>query len=145
MTRGTRFRGRNARRVGTLFLAVPFIGALATSAAAAAGDDHQLKLKAATFDPANGLPAYLVEGAPPGGAIAAPAGRGEIYIVQFHGTPAAAERTRLAGLGMTVLDYLPERALIVRLPAGAKAGSLQSIPGVRSVVPFAPRLRMSPA
>ena len=144
MTRGTLFRGRDARRLGILFLAAPFIGALATFAAAAAGDDRQLKLKAAIFDPANGLPAHLVEGAPPAGALAAPAGRGELYIVQFHGTPASAERKGLAGLGMTVLDYLPERALIVRLPAGAKAGSLQSIPGVRALVPFAPRLRLSP-
>src|SRR6185503_16574269 len=56
MTRGTLFRGHDARRLGILFLAVPFIAALATPAAAAAGDDHQLKLKAAIFDPANGLP-----------------------------------------------------------------------------------------
>ena len=145
MTRGsTLFRSRAARRLGILFFSAPFIGALATPAAAAAGDDHQLKLKAAIFDPATGLPAHLVEGAPPAVALAAPAGREQPYIVQFHGTPAAAERARLGDLGMTVLDYLPERALLVRLPAGARAGSLPSIPGVRAVVPFAPRLRMSP-
>ena len=116
----------------------------ATPAAAAAGEDHQLKLKAAVFDPATGLPAHLVETGPPAVGLAAPAGRGELYIVQFQGTPGAAEQARLSGLGMTVLDYLPEQALIVRLSAGAKAGSLPSIEGVRAVVPFVPKLRLSP-
>src|SRR5262249_49362435 len=89
----------------------PTSAAPAPSAAAAAREDHQLKLKAATFDPALGLPANLVETAPPAVVLATPAGRGELYIVQFQGTPGAAEQARLTGLGMKVLDYLPEHAL----------------------------------
>jgi YVTN family beta-propeller protein len=150
MTRGNvSLTGLVARWFVILLLLVPLISpavpaAQAAPAAPAVDDDFQLKLKARFFDPAAGLPADLVEKGTPAVTLSAPAGRGPLYVVQFTGTPAAAEQARLAGLGLTVLDYLPERALIVRLSAGTSAGSLRSIPGVRAVVPFAPRLRMSP-
>ena len=144
MTRNSLLRRCAARWLAVLFLFAPFIGVPAGSAPSPTHDDVQLKLKAGTFDPAAGLPAHLVEKGAPSVLLTAPAGRGELMIVQFNSTPAAAEHARLTGLGITVLDYLPERALIVRLSAGASAGSLRSIPGVRAVVPFAPRLRLSP-
>lgn len=137
-------RRRAAQWLGLLFFLAPSVGVLAISSAAAPDEELRLKLKSAVFDPASGLPADIVEKEAPVMSLSAPRGRGELYIVQFRAMPGPEEQARLAGLGMKVLDSVPERALIVRLDEGTSAGSLRSIAGVRAVVPLAPKLRLSP-
>jgi YVTN family beta-propeller protein len=141
---GSRLPGRALRRRGVMFASALLLAALSTTAVRSAGEDFRVKLRAGTFDPALGLPPHLVEGAPPPVLLAPPGGRGELAIVQFRATPSAAEQSRLAALGMRVIDYVPERALIVRLAPGTSPDSLRSIPGVRAVIPLAPKLRLSP-
>jgi hypothetical protein len=134
--------GRVGRWLDILFFLVPLMGAMAAPAAAT-DDNRLLKLKAGSFDPAAGVPEDLLEKTSPSVTLAAPAKRGDLFIVQFRSTPVAAQKARLAGLGVKVLDYLPENALVVRLPAGAPSRTLTSIAEVRAAVPLAPGLRMS--
>lgn len=110
------------------------------------GDAVPLRLKAGTFDPKAGLPAALRDVAPgPGAAILpAAADRGDLQIVQFNVAPGKAQQDLLAGLGIRVLDFIPERALAVRLVKGVSVDALRALPGVRAVVPLSAALRLSP-
>src|SRR4029453_12513080 len=95
------------------------------------GDAVPLRLKAGTFDPKAGLPAALRDVAPgPGAAILpAAADRGDLQIVQFNVAPGKAQQDLLAGLGIRVLDFIPERALAVRLVKGVSVDALRALPG----------------
>jgi len=80
-----------------------------------------IRLKSETFFPAGDLDANMGY---VGGRGSNP--EGDYAIVQFHRLPDGESRTRLAALGIQILDYLPENAFFARLPKGVRVDSLRS-------------------
>ncbi|PKO23411.1 MAG: hypothetical protein CVU38_04275, partial [Chloroflexi bacterium HGW-Chloroflexi-1] len=101
-----------------------------------------IRLKIATFDPLVGepdLPAslrYAEEAAAAAGT----------YLVQFRNPILPAWRAALAATGVQIVNYVPDHAYLVRLPADGSVtlAILSALPNVRWVGPFHPAYRVSP-
>jgi hypothetical protein len=58
--------------------------------------------------------------------------------------PTYARQLELASLGVKVLDYVPDNALLVRPAPGVSLDRIRLVPGVRAVFELAPGLKLSP-
>ncbi len=61
-------------------------------------------------------------------------------IIQFYTTPDRSAQDRISGLGVELMDYLPLRAFIARIPEGFSYSSLAGF-GIRSIIPFENRFK----
>lgn len=114
------------------------LAALALTAVAAAGDvPHPVRLKAVSFDPLEGLPDLPAELRYP----AEPAGG--YFIVQFRGEADRPALERVKRAGAEPLEYVADRAYIVRLAAGS-APALRALDGVRWLGPIEPGFKLAP-
>ena len=116
--------------------------ALAQSRAA---NEKLLQLKAVVFDPVETGEPDFGELLPTGPELRSPSpGLGRVWLAQFDAPVTANLQRRLAHLGIEILSYVPNRALLVRLPAGTDVGLLRSAPEVRYVGPFLPGFKLEP-
>lgn len=95
--------------------------------------DHRINLRYFSFDPLTNLPAVNP------GLKADP--ENELYLVQFWTVPIEEHQDRIRGMGGKIYRYLPERTLIVRMPA-AGAGQVARLPHVRWVGEFHPAYKL---
>ncbi len=98
----------------------------------------EIRLQQARFDP-------LVDGVTVLPALAQPSrgGDGTTYrIVQFKGPLRAAWRDALVRQGATILEYVPDFALLVRVDA-TRSAQLDDVEGVRWTGPFVPAFRLA--
>jgi subtilisin family serine protease len=102
-------------------------------------EPYQVRLLSQTFTPPAQPPAAL------DAALAdtlADGGDG-LALVQFTGLPSRAEQAAWARRGVSLLQYIPDRAWIARL-SGSGLAALRADPGVRWAGPYSPDLRRSP-
>lgn len=111
----------------------------------AAPDTRPVRLKAATFD-------AVVDGEPDLSArvpdavaprSGEPVGR-RSFLVQFDGRIGKRTHRMLTDQGVEVVGYVPERALLVRLPPGMSAAQLGGLPDVRWAGAYRPAYRVAP-
>lgn len=126
--------------VSLVSIALLVLPILALGGAPASAPAISIHLRAGSFDP-------LSAGAPPGLpldlATAGPAGERAYYLVQFQGPIQPAWTEKLAALGAELLEYIPDYAFVVRLPAGQSA-SLDALDEVRWAGPWLPAFRLAP-
>ena len=97
------------------------------------------------FDPlADGEPDF--DGALPEGPLLRSAVHAGMrhYLIQFDRPVSGAIRESLIRRGVLILGYVPNRTLLVRLPAGAQDEILRSTPGRRYVGSFRRGYKLSP-
>jgi subtilisin-like proprotein convertase family protein len=103
----------------------------------ASSADLELRLGRATFDPVRGLPSIpanlRIDVEPDGG----------IFVVQMRDPLRPDTLDRLRGTGARPLEYLPERAYVVRIPPG-KVDAVRGLDVVRWVGPVQPDWKLSP-
>ena len=137
------FRPIDHARVRSLILATLLAGLLVSLTLVVVSADPRpesvvrLRLHAGTFDPrraAPPLPAPLATRSP-----------SPYVIVQFAGPVRPEERAALEAKGVAVLDYVPDHAYVVRLPADGRRSTLRQLPGVRWVGDLLPAYRLDPA
>lgn len=100
-------------------------------------DPTLLRLKVGEFDPLRGVPAL-----PEGLRLPAEPASG-IFLVQFGEAIRPALLERAERRGAELLEYLPERAYVVRLASGG-AAALRALPEVRWVAAVEPGWKLSP-
>jgi subtilisin-like proprotein convertase family protein len=129
MTRG---RSRLAALAAfVLFVCVP------TTPLLAAGPAGELRLKVETFDPLVARPELADD-------LKWPAEPGSGYfVVQFDRQIRVRMLADLHALGVETLGYLPDRAYLVRLPAGV-AGPVRALPEVRWLGAVEPGWKLAP-
>jgi subtilisin family serine protease len=97
----------------------------------------QLRLHAGTFDPRQETPPLPIS--------LATRSASPYVVVQFDGPVRPEEHAALEMTGVSVLDYLPDHAYVVRLPAGGRRSTVERLPGVRWVGDLLPAYRLDPA
>ena len=103
------------------------------AALAANREGTRLQLKAGTIDPL-AAPAAAPEGSSPGGGV---------RIVQFRTAIEPSVLDQVRALGVELLGYLPDRAYVVRVPAGT-ADRLAALPNVRWTGEVRPEWKIAP-
>ena len=112
---------------------------------AQAADAKLVRLKSSVFDPLrHGVPDFSAV-LPRGPVLRRPAPDGLRFLVQLHGSVTATAKRRLRERGIELLGHVPNRTLLVRLPADLSAERLRSAPDVRWVGPFLSGYKLSPA
>jgi hypothetical protein len=96
----------------------------------------EIRLVAGSVEPGRPMPPV-----PPGLALPAD---GEIFVVQLRSMSLPEFRAALRSAGAEVLQFVPHRAHIVRIPAGA-ASRIAALDFVERVEPFHPAYRLEPA
>lgn len=100
-----------------------------------------LLLKTAVFDPVRDGTALFEE---LGGARLKAGQVGtEYFLLQFREPVTPALRRKLAAAGGEILDYVPNQALLMRLPPETQA-RLQADPAVRWLGPYLPAMKVAP-
>lgn len=97
--------------------------------------DLKVHLHYRVFDPAQETVAI------PAALMAQPASR--LFLVQVSAPLGTAELAKLAGAGVTVHQYLPELAYLMRFD-GAQRDAVRKLPFVRALLPFHPAFRLEP-
>ena len=112
-------------------------GAMQGPAAATAPWRMELRLTAGSFDPVRDpLPtrAGLDGPAPPG-----------VYLVQFASPLSLSDGAAVGASGATVLGFVPEGGLVVKLPRPSAALAIVALPGVRWMGPWQLSWKVSPS
>jgi hypothetical protein len=65
------------------------------------------------------------------------------FVVQFKSKITRADQTQIRTLGLKVYNYLPDDALLVKIPA-ARLVAVAQMSNVRTILPFAKEWRLSP-
>lgn len=113
-----------------------------TSASVASAGPGTIRLACAEFDPlSDGEP--LPADVPDGPALRAAVDR--YRLAQFDSPIDAGLRGRLAAAGLEVVGYVPQRTLIVRLPAPDAEPRLRALAGLRWSGAVRPDYKLSPA
>jgi subtilisin family serine protease len=105
--------------------------------AARAGDALRFKHGTVRTSSFSAMPPWLRDS-----ANGSDASRARYFVVQFKSTIGPADHALLAAQGATEMRYVPDDALIIRV-SGAAAQALASASGVRAVVPYNSRWKMS--
>ena len=123
------------------FLIVLFLIPVITLYTSAAPEPAPIRLKYATFQPSKGEKPEI----PPGLSIAENASSNKgyfYYIVQFAGPVEESWKSDLAGLGVEILEYIPDFAFKVRMPS-AIAQQVKQMSQVAFVDFFQPAYKQS--
>lgn len=100
---------------------------LALSFASVSFAGTQVRLSRGTFDPATRVASMSV----PGGES----------IVQFNNAITEGDKAAVRALGLEVLGYLPDDALVV---SGKNVAAVQALKGVRAITAYEPSFKVSP-
>ncbi|MCK6457188.1 MAG: S8 family serine peptidase [Phycisphaerae bacterium] len=103
-------------------------------------DPHALHLRAGTIH----LDAATSIHRARDGAAVAPLAQAGRFVVQLDGPLTPEKRDALAAIGVTLGQYLPANAYVVRLPAGFDSGKFSNTPFVRWVGPFDKMWKLDP-
>jgi hypothetical protein len=113
-------------------------------AALLAGDGSRVQLRAASFDPLRDGAPPLDDRLPRGPRLRDVEDAAPAWLVQFHGPVTAEVRDDLARAGATVVGYVPDRTLLVRIPVAHAGTDVLGIPGSRWSGPLKPAYRLAP-
>lgn len=120
------------------FLPVSSVGPAPQREKVSRGAPFALLLKVGEVEISEGISTVLMES-----LAGLPEGSTGYLIVQFYGSVTAAVDDRLDDMNAVLLEYIPNRAFLVALPASVVA-ELSSLPEVRAVVALQPGWKISP-
>lgn len=131
--------GRRLMIFLTLLALIAVLASPALAAPAANDPGPMIHLQAGSFDPLAGGPPDV-----PASLQAEPAKDGISYVlVQFQGPIEQSWPEDLRNLGAELLEYIPDYAYVVRLPAN-RLPAMADLPQVRWVGPWQPAYRLAP-
>ena len=116
-------------------VALPAVAQLLPDAVSQRSATAEIRLRFASFDP--------LVGAPEIPSVLRSTNEQGLWIVQFHKSPSAADRTAVAALGGQIIGYLPDNAYVVRM-AVTTARSARGILSVRWVGSYEVAYRIDP-